>query len=98
MQLATSKENMNGIIFIISLVVILKTSSSVEGYPSSNNLFENQLTSRLLDELFEPQVVRRFDPAWRHIGLGKRSNKRQSSGTREQEADVHNGGVSTIPL
>nr|CAD2133272.1 unnamed protein product [Meloidogyne enterolobii] len=90
MQLAT--ENMNNrIIFTIFLVISLKISSIVEGYPSTTNFFDNnRLTSRLLNQLFEQQIVRRFDPAWRHIGLGKRSsNKRQLRGTREQQEETN---------
>uniref|UniRef100_A0A914KGZ1 Uncharacterized protein n=1 Tax=Meloidogyne incognita TaxID=6306 RepID=A0A914KGZ1_MELIC len=90
MQLAT--ENMsNRIIFTILLVISLKISSIVEGYPSTNNFFDNnRLTSRLLNQLFEQQIVRRFDPAWRHIGLGKRSsNKRHLRGTREQQEEAN---------
>lgn len=48
--------------------------------PSFGDLLRQRLTEDLADELIHPET-RRFDAAWRHIGLGKRSMGRLARNT-----------------
>ncbi|KAF7634845.1 ECSIT_Cterm domain-containing protein [Meloidogyne graminicola] len=78
---------------ILTILLIVKLLENVRAYPT-NNLINERFTSRLLNELFEPQIVRRFDPAWRHIGLGKRSNIEIESQRSLDQPNIENGQVN----